>query len=69
MKGHKKHRSYKADGGKMDSPAAGEREYEQDLKSKNQRYTYQSHVEDEAEERKHGGRAKKKHVGNFVLLP
>jgi hypothetical protein len=64
MKGHKAHhhRKHKADGGKMDSPAAGDREYEQDLKSKNQRYTYQSHVNDEAEERKRGGRAKK-HVG------
>jgi hypothetical protein len=48
----------------MDSPAAGDREYEQDLNTKNQRYTYQSNVNDEAEERKRGGRAKK-HVGKM----
>jgi hypothetical protein len=60
MKSH--HRKHKAAGGGMESPAAGDREYEQDLKEKNQRYTYQSKVNDEAEERKHGGRTKK-HVG------
>lgn len=54
-----RHRKHKAAGGGMDSPAAGDREFEQDLKTKNQRYTYQSKVNDEAEERKHGGRAKK----------
>lgn len=34
-----------------------------DLKTKNQRYTYQSKVQDEAEERKAGGRVKRKHGG------
>ena len=67
MKGrkHKDHegRKHKAHGGEMDSPKEGTREYEQDLKSKNMRYTYQSKVNDEAEERRSGGRAKKKHVG------
>lgn len=63
MKGHKS-RKGRAEGGKMDSPAAGDREYEQDLKTKNMRYTYQSNVDDEAEERKRGGRAKK-HVGKM----
>ena len=67
MKGrkHKDHegRKHKAHGGEMDSPKEGTKEYEQDLKSKNMRYTYQSKVDDEAEERKSGGRAKKKHVG------
>jgi hypothetical protein len=58
-----KGRKGKASGGEMDSPKSGTREYEQDLKSKNMRYTYQSKVNDEAEERKRGGRAKKKHVG------
>ena len=37
----------------------GVNEAAEDLKQKNQRYTYQSKVNDEAEERKHGGRAKK----------
>lgn len=34
-----------------------------DLKTKNQRYTYQSKVNDEAEERKSGGRAGRKSGG------
>ncbi len=34
-----------------------------DLDKKNQRYTYQSNVNDEAEERKKGGRTKRKHGG------
>jgi hypothetical protein len=63
MKGRKSNRSCRADGGRMDSPASGDREYEQDLKTKNMRYTYQSNVNDAAEERKSGGRAKKKSVG------
>jgi hypothetical protein len=58
-----KGRKGKANGGEMDSPKEGTKEYEQDLKSKNMRYTYQSKVNDEAEERRSGGRAKKKHVG------
>ena len=37
MKGHKHHRKGRAEGGKMDSPHEGVREYEQDLKTKNQR--------------------------------
>ncbi len=45
----------------------GTKEYEQDLSRKNMRYTYQSNVNDEAEERKHGGKADggmaKKHAG------
>ena len=58
-----KGRKGKANGGEMDSPKSGTKEYEQDLKTKNMRYTYQSKVNDEAEERKLGGRAKKKNVG------
>ena len=58
-----KGRKGKANGGEMDSPKSGTKEYEQDLKSKNMRYTYQSKVNDEAEERKSGGRAKKAHAG------
>ncbi len=35
----------------------------EDLSRKNKRYTYQSNVNDEAEERKRGGRAKRKSGG------
>ena len=58
-----KGRKGKANGGEMDSPKSGTKEYEQDLKRKNMRYTYQSNVNDAAEERKSGGRAKKAHAG------
>ena len=60
MKSHRKH--HKAAGGAMESPASGDREYEEDLKDKPMRYTG-GKPEDEAEERKHGGRAKRKHGG------
>ena len=54
MKGrhHRKHRA-----------TGGVNEAAEDMGKKNMRYTYQSNVNDEAEERKHGGRAHKKHVG------
>lgn len=52
-------RMKRASGGETET---GDREWEQDEKKKNMRYTYESNVNDEAEERKHGGRAKK-HVG------
>ena len=55
-----KGRKHKAAGGQAEH---GDREYEKDLATKNMRYTYQSHVEDEAEEKKRGGRAKRKHGG------
>lgn len=62
MKHHmrKKH----AAGGGIESAKSGSgvREYHQDENKKNMRYTYESNVNDEAEERKSGGRAKK-HVG------
>lgn len=57
MKSHRKH--HKAMGGGMESPSKGDREYEEDLKDKPMRYTG-GKPEDEAEERKHGGRMKKK---------
>ncbi|CAB4145546.1 hypothetical protein UFOVP1518_2 [uncultured Caudovirales phage] len=65
-----KGRTYKADGG----PTSGKKVFDEDLSEKNQRYTYQSKVNDEAEERKHGGRAKRKrgggvkHVGSIAGL-
>lgn len=58
---HKK----KADGG----PTTGTKDWEEDEKTKPMRYTADSKVNSEAEERKHGGRAKHnsggmvKHVG------
>jgi hypothetical protein len=56
-----KGRKHKAAGGEAEH---GDREYEKDLATKNQRYTYQSHVNEEAEEKKRGGRAKRKHGGH-----
>jgi hypothetical protein len=52
-------RKGKANGGAMESPASGTRDYKKDEKP-NLRYTYQSNVNDEAEERKHGGMVKGK---------
>jgi hypothetical protein len=59
MKGHKGHkgRHHKAEGG-----SGGVDDAVKDESMKPQRYN-QSKVEDEAEERKHGGRAKRKHGG------
>lgn len=53
-----KHAKHRATGGVNEAA--------EDLKSKNERYTYQSHVNDEAEERKHGGRAKRKRGGHVM---
>jgi len=66
MKGHKAHhhRKAKADGGEAHGDAAtGSKEYEEDLSDKPARYNM-SKVENEAEERKAGGRTKKKMVGS-----
>lgn len=49
-----KGRKTRATGG---DATVGTKEYEQDNARKNQRYTYQSNVNDEAEERKRGGKA------------
>ncbi len=61
-------RSHKADGGKMEkkaqeSPEKGSDDYEEDEKSKPQRYDNAPKIENAAEERKHGGKAKKKRGG------
>lgn len=50
--------------GRKHKATGGVNEASEDLGKKNMRYTYQSKVNDEAEERKHGGRAKK-HVGKM----
>jgi hypothetical protein len=42
---------------KTGGPAKGENQMAQDMSMKNQKYTYQSKVDDEAEERKRGGKA------------
>lgn len=59
---HKKNHHKRASGGKMESPMEGDREWEEDLKDKPMDYTAKSKVAGEAEERKRGGRAKKKSV-------
>lgn len=57
MKGMRKKR---ANGGSTEEPIrSGTRTFEDDLDRKNLRYTYQSNVNEAAEERKRGGRAKK----------
>ena len=69
MKGHKLHHEthkkiehhiakHRKAGGRAESPMEGRDDAEEDLKSKPERYN-NSKVESEAEERKHGGRAKK----------
>jgi len=55
MKGHKGHK------GRHHKATGGVNEAAEDLSRKNKRYTYDSNVEGEAEERKRGGRAHKKH--------
>ncbi len=45
--------------GKMKRATGGTNMADDDLNTKNKRYTYQSNVNDEAEERKAGGRARK----------
>lgn len=57
MRGKKGH--HKATGGAAsDDPSSGSKLYDEDLKTKPKRYN-ESKVEDEAEEKKHGGRAKR----------
>ena len=61
MKGHKAnhHRKGRAEGGM----AEGTREYEEDLKSKTPDRVNDPEINKEADERKHGGRAKRKRGG------
>lgn len=62
--GHKKHhRRGKAVGGKMESASKGADTWEEDLKDKPEARTNAAKIDSEAEERKHGGRAKRKHGG------
>jgi hypothetical protein len=59
-KSHHKGRHHKADGG----PMTGDDDAMKDEAMKPKRYN-QSNVEDEAEERKHGGRTKRRHGGRM----
>lgn len=59
MKGHKSHRKHHAKGG----PAAGAKEWEQDLSHNPEARDNAHKIEGEAEAKKHGGRAKRKHGG------
>ena len=49
--------------GRKHRATGGVNEAAEDLGKKNMRYTYQSNVNDEAEERKRGGKVAKKHAG------
>ena len=65
MKGHKAHhhRKHHADGGaERGDPKSGDREYEADLKADPMPYNH-GRPQKEAEERKHGGRTKRKTGG------
>lgn len=61
MKGHTGHKEHHH---RKHRATGGENQAAEDLKRKNERYTYESKVNDEAEERKHGGRTKRKHGGH-----
>ena len=61
MRGKKGHKA--TGGAASDDPASGSKLYDEDLKTKPKRYN-QSKVEDEAEEKKRGGRAKRKRGGH-----
>jgi len=63
MKGHKHSRKHKAAGGKMESASKGDDTWEKDETDKPMRYTADSNVNKEGEERKHGGRTKKNKGG------
>ena len=60
MKGHTGHKEHHH---RERRNTGGANEAEEDLKTKNMRYTAHSNVNDEAEERKHGGRLKRRHGG------
>lgn len=73
MKGHKAHHHAKhmvhhhhyAKGGHVqETPEHGMREWEQDLHSKPEMRSHAPGIEHEAEAKKHGGRAKRKHGGH-----
>ena len=71
MKGHKahhhgKHAAHKghyAHGGAAGEPMEGVPEYKEDLARRNMSYTGENNVGPAAEERKRGGRTKRKHIG------
>jgi len=60
MKGHKGHK------GRHHKATGGVNEAEMDLKMKPEARTNAAKIDSEAEERKHGGRAKKKHHSMMV---
>lgn len=57
-----KGRTKRANGGDVESPKSGSREWEQDLADKPEARTNAKKIDAEAEEKKRGGRAKKKTV-------
>jgi hypothetical protein len=67
MKGHKSHHHghhARKEGGRLETPETGKREYEEDLNSKPDEYDHAPLVEGEADKKKRGGRAKRKHGGH-----
>jgi len=63
MKGHK---LYRKAGGKVESDASGDNDAAEDLKTKPEARTNAKKVDDEATERKAGGRVRRKTGGNVV---
>lgn len=57
-------RHCRAEGGEVESPKEGDREYEEDLSHNPEARDNAHEIEGEAEERKHGGRAKRKRGGH-----
>ena len=56
-------------GGGAESAKEGDREYEEDLKTKPEARTNAKKIDEEAEERKHGGRAKKHKKKHHEMKP
>ena len=63
MKGHKAHRKHHSAGG-AESPKSGTKEWEMDLAHKTHDRVSDPEEEHEADEKKHGGRAKRKRGGH-----
>jgi hypothetical protein len=66
MKGHKAHHHRKEGGKVQETPESGHREYEMDLKDAPESRDNAHKIDKEAEERKAGGRAKRKHGGSVT---
>lgn len=63
MKAAKHHKKHRAEGGKIESAKKGTDTWEEDEKDKPEARTNAAKIDSEAEEKKHGGRAKRRHGG------